>query len=310
MLVASAAALAGEPVRSSDTVVLNGASLKAPTLRLSAPKIRGEAARRDDSGHVGIEISLDDPGDDGDGKENYIYLHSDFGVVDDGADGAPGARSAAPSMTAAGLDGARILSRAAGRLNSGLTAPSLLTVNQPGRFTPRYAGFRLGFMRAAEGPDGLRRGFDVALSSTYLTTDSTGLAGAGLGGAAGLAGGDDRAYNIALNVGWRGFSVGASLLRGERLEDGAYAGVDLGLAYSGRSWATSITVGEHTVSRGAAALGSLDERAYTIELGAAYSIRPGIMLSGRFRYYDLPALTEGNERTDSGVFFLGTNLNF
>ncbi len=253
------------------------------------------------------------------GGEGFIYLKSQGGKFDPAssaaqvgygaaASGVYGLGASAPSLlrpdvTSSGMD------RTAGDPFSSQTL-------QIGTFTPRYAGFRLGFGLGATGldPDAPRK-LDVSLTSTYFA--------AGVGASDPLllnvapAQDERRAYNVGLNVGIFGLTLGASYLKGSRIADLDYEGYDLGLSYAGRAWATSLQFSAVThrrnelLSPGNAFSSAGDaDKVQSVQFGASYTFGAGITLAGRFQYYDFRSSFLREDANDAQVFFLGTNLNF
>ena len=132
------------------------------------------------------------------------------------------------------------------------------------------------------------------------------------------------AYNVDMSVGWRGFAMSGGYTRAENvLTPGAvptsltlptHEAVDLGLSYRGKSWKTSVQLGSETVAgavNGATLVQTPPERRYSVELGGAYAIAPGIAVTGGVRYKLTPSdagLTDA-QRTDRAVY-LGTAFAF
>ncbi len=251
---------------------------------------------------------------DDDGK--YLYLKSRAGTLTDnlpdGTASQLGILSSSAAAPGLGPDHSGLLRQvASGGQDAGM--PSSLLANdtfQIGSFTPRYAGFEFGYGRRG-GDNGAtpNRGFNIAISSAYFA------GGLGFTGAAvpdfRVLSNDNRAYNVGLNIGFAGFKLGASYLKGEREAEFGYQGYDFGVMYEGRAWATSLQFAEYTQRRdNLTLLGPDADKVQSIEFGASYTFGLGITLAGRFEYYDYGSSFLREDANDAQVFFLGTNLSF
>ena len=252
--------------------------------------------------------------------EGFLYLKSEGGRFDRAgrAAGQVGYGAAVSGVYGLGTSAPSLLrpdTTDAGLNGTGVAAPFSSQTLQIGMFTPRYAGFRLGFGLGPSGldPDAPRK-LDVSLTSTYFA--------AGVGSSDPLllnvapAQDERRAYNVGLNVGIFGLTLGASYLKGSRIADLAYQGYDLGLSYAGRAWATSLQFSQVTHRQGdplstnlLATAGDAD-KVQSVQFGASYTFGAGITLAGRFQYYDFRSSFLRDDPNDAQVFFLGTNLNF
>ena len=129
------------------------------------------------------------------------------------------------------------------------------------------------------------------------------------------------AYNIDLSVGWRGFAVSGGYSRADNIFTGVAPtsgllarrdAVDVGLSYGGKSWKTSLQIGaETTVPLTTTLTTSPTERRYSVELGGAYSLSPGVALTGGVRYKlspTAPGLPD-TPRPDQSIY-LGTAVSF
>jgi hypothetical protein len=124
--------------------------------------------------------------------------------------------------------------------------------------------------------------------------------------------------NVALAVGYRGFSVEAGYIQLSEASKALARGVDVGVSYRGSDWKTSLHVtGQEFADDPARQLTPFAaDRSYAVELGAAYQISSSVALTGGMRY----AITTQkpsygftvNERNEqrSGSVFLGTAVNF
>lgn len=251
-------------------------------------------------------------GDDG----KYLYLKSRAGTLadnlPDGTASQLGMLSSSAASPGLGADHSGLLRQvASGGRDEGV--PSSLLANdtfQIGSFTPRYAGFQFGYGQGG-GEDGAapNRGFNIAISSTYFA-GGLGFTGAAVPNFRVLSN-DNRAYNVGLNIGFAGFKLGASYLRGEREAEFGYQGYDFGIMYEGRAWATSLQFAEYTQRRdNLTLLGPDSDKVQSIEFGASYTFGLGITLAGRFEYYDYGSSFLREDADDAQVFFLGTNLSF
>ncbi|MBI1180397.1 MAG: hypothetical protein GC201_07545 [Alphaproteobacteria bacterium] len=270
-----------------------------------------------DGGSVGVDIKLDESDQIELREASRFSFRTDVGTVSDFAAGvtagpyAPAARSA---MTTQGLDGRTLLGRAAAVNPDRALATALL--RDPGVLEPRYAGLRIGYATgySADDPLGFNpasRGFEIYLTSTimsrafepdtlsYLDASRLSLT--------------DTSYNVGLNVGYRGFTFAASYLHGGNRDTLGYNSYDMGLSYNFGSLITSIAVGGYFVDRNPISLvNALDvDQLYSLEIGAAYQLRPGITLLGRFKLFDSRTLLRGTSLDGlGGSFYLGTSFGF
>lgn len=118
-------------------------------------------------------------------------------------------------------------------------------------------------------------------------------------------------YNVGVNVGYNGFTVGAALLREQSGQDMAYQGYDLGVGYLGHSWYTNLQVAGFRSDGNPLAYNFMGDSFRAVELGAGYTIWPGFTFSGRFKYFDYGTpLYVGGQGEDQHIFSLDTRLNF
>lgn len=118
-------------------------------------------------------------------------------------------------------------------------------------------------------------------------------------------------YNVGLNIGYQGFTIGAALLREQNGIDLAYQGYDLGFGYLGRSWFTNVQVAGFRNDSNPLYYNFMGERFRAFEVGAGYIIWPGFTFSGRFKYFDYGnPLFSGGQSEEQSVFSLDTKLNF
>ncbi len=138
------------------------------------------------------------------------------------------------------------------------------------------------------------------------------------------AGPGPTAYNVDMSVGYRGFAVSGGYTRADNviapgtvptsLTLPTREALDLGLSYRGKSWKTSVQLGSETIAaavNGATLVQTPAERRYSVEVGGAYAVAPGIAVTGGLRYKLTPAdggLTDP-QRNDRAVY-LGTAFAF
>lgn len=256
----------------------------------------------------------DEAGSGDNGK--YLYLKSRAGTLanslPDGTASQLGILSPAAASPGLGPNHSGLLRQVASG-GQDTAVPSSLLANdtfQIGSFTPRYAGFQFGYgQRDGDNGTAPNRGFNIAISSAYFA------GGLGATGAAvpdlRVTSNDNRAYNVGLNIGFAGFKLGASYLKGEREAEFGYQGYDLGVMYEGRAWATSLQFAEYTQRRdNFALLGPNADKVQSLEFGASYTFGLGITLAGRIEYYDYGSSFLREDANDAQFFFLGTNLSF
>jgi len=119
-------------------------------------------------------------------------------------------------------------------------------------------------------------------------------------------------YNLSLDVGYAGFSIGASYSKEKMLHDSGLSGFDVGFGYNGLNWGADVKFGEYTRERDLLFSSTEDffNTVYALEIGGSYQIRSNIRFTGRFTYYAYGQDNDLDELRNSQVFFLGTNVNF
>jgi len=279
-------------------------------LSISAPRLTPNGFS------LGVEISLEDSDHVELQDHNRIYLEGSFGRVNTFENLALQAGTGLlPSVMSQGqqTDSIAFLMRAAS-LNVDAVELSLSTSN-PGMIVPQYAGVRLGYSSSQSSVDRLslaprNRGFEVSLISMVML-QSNNMAPLSFLEAATL-GSEERAYNIGLNVGYRGFTFIASFLRGEGQINSSYKSYDVGFEYDFGSWATSLAVGGYFGDSNGMSYANLFkiDHIYSVEVGASYAIRPWIKVQGRFQFFDYQTLLGSTLDGFGGTFFLGTSLGF
>ncbi|PCI33414.1 MAG: hypothetical protein COB54_03670 [Alphaproteobacteria bacterium] len=119
-------------------------------------------------------------------------------------------------------------------------------------------------------------------------------------------------YNLSVDMGYAGFSLGASFSQEKMLYESGLKGFDIGLGYAGRNWGADVKFGEYKRERERlfASTEEFYDTVYALEIGAAYQIHSNIRFTGRFTYYSYGQDSELDQVRSSQVFFLGTNVNF
>ena len=119
-------------------------------------------------------------------------------------------------------------------------------------------------------------------------------------------------YNLSVDMGYAGFTLGASFSQEKMLYDSGMKGYDVGLGYSSRKWGADVKFGEYKRERDRlfASTEEFYDTIYALEIGAAYQIHSNIRFTGRFTYYSYGQENELDKLRNSQVFFLGTNVNF
>lgn len=274
--------------------------------------VRIQADPKQENVRVGIDIKLEESDRIELREAGRLSFQSDIGSVT----GFSSAATAGPfgmrgGTIDQGLDTRSLFSKAAS-VNPG-KALTGAAVRDPGAVSPRFAGFRIGYAvgLSADDPLGVapsERGFEVYVSSAVV--------GQGLRSGAYLSESslvyDTPAYNLGLNMGYRGFTVAASFLHGGGGSVVGYDAYDLGVSYDLGSWVTSVAVGGYFADRSPMMLAMVDvDQLYSVEIGAAYELRPGIRLLGRLKVFDSRSLLRtGPLDGMGGSFYLGTSFGF
>ncbi len=260
----------------------------------------------------GVEISLDDSEPIKLQDTNRLYVVGSFGRVDTfEALAAQSGTGMLPSIFSGdtSVSSISLLSRAAS-LNVDSMQLALSTSN-PGLMTPSYAGVSVGYSTGSRSiADPRDRGFEISLTSMVMVQGTTADSLSFLEAVS--MGTDERAYNVGLNVGYRGFTLVASFLRGEGQIDSSYESYDLGVQYDFGSWATSLAIGGYFGSDSPTSYANLldIERIYSVEIGASYAIRPWLSVEGRFQFFDYRTLLGSSLDGLGGTVYLGTSLGF
>lgn len=208
-----------------------------------------------------------------------------------------------------------------GKLHDGMSSgiESFLTPGEAwllSTFTPRYADAHISLTYGRNDEESARKALGIELSSSLRMRQ---VNMPGVAASPSLAEALSRQqYKVGLNIGYLGFSLGASL-RSEMGEfnDGfnnGFKGYDVGLSYRGSSWSTSLSVGEYSRrnSHLFAATQDLEKTYYAFELGASYSLSRAFSLTGGFRHFEYGRgnFLEDQETPRSQIFYLGTRLSF
>jgi hypothetical protein len=242
-------------------------------------------------------------------RSKFIYL-------DDGS-GTP------PDHTAASVSGTSIRVRAAplGFDKKELLTPNLLlerdTLGASGLFhgplSPGYqnsqkTASRLSMSFTPQDRTNPLSDLDISLTSRAIVQmPDAGRQALGFNSRDGL---ERSAYNVGLNVGYKGFYVGGGFGKQQDPLSLAYRGYDFGLGYQGHKWSTGIQISGY--KKDGDLYGEIGpDGIRVVQIGAAYSAWPWITFSGQFRYYDYNNRGSRDLLLDqSRVFTLGTSLNF
>ena len=259
--------------------------------------------------------------------ETYMYFSGGFGKLQLGAE------NGAASLLHTGIPsvGLGFDDRNFGPVvsNSGHNRPNISGDTAKGTyFTPKMGGFQAGISyspnvdhQALSG-----NGFGVMTVATGSVEDVIGVganytakfgeamvdlsAAYESGDVVGAGGNDPEIWALGLNVGFGGFTVGASYGDSENYTSGGgvTAGLDstiwaLGVAYKTGPW--GVSAGYQTSDNeiaGATASGSGDE----YELAASYQLGAGVQLRGGLLHADMDL----NSQADTTTLFIGTFLTF
>jgi hypothetical protein len=271
-----------------------------------------------DGMRIGADIKLDESDQIELREASRLSFQADLGTMPAFSSGAMqgpfGAASATPAMSPRGFDDRALFTKSAAvNLNKPLTAAML---RDPQAMVPHYAGLRIGYASgySADDPLGLdpsKRGFEVYVSSSVM---STGAQPASLGYlSVPQFAHPETAYNVGVNMGYRGFTLAASYLHGGGETATAYDSYDLGVSYNFGSWVTSVAVGGYFADRNPLSLLNAPDidQLYSVEIGAAYELRPGITLLGRLRFFDSRTVFRDTALDGlGGSLYFGTSFGF
>jgi predicted porin len=292
---------------------------------------------------VGVNIQLEGNTSGDQIDESYLYMEGSFGQILLGSENSAQYKMgyAAPDVgigvnsgdtTAwASFDG---IGGAAGAFRGafGSTAVEAGRANDVNRltyFTPRISGFQLGASYApqSDGEDGgvdnnrdrddeLQDGFSIG--ANYVAT----LGGVDVAVAGGYgrwendaSGGDDpEVWNVGLNVGFSGFTVGASYASEEG--SGAYDEAetfDVGVSYATGPFAVSVTY-LHAERDGAATQVDIEDVLEAdldvFHISGAYTMGPGIKIKGTVGIAEISDESGVGEDNDAVYVVFGPALSF
>lgn len=270
-----------------------------------------------DGMRIGADIKLDESDKIELREASRLSFQADIGTMPAFSSGAVQGPFGAPgttAMTRTGLDDRELFAKSAAiNLSKPLTVAML---RDPQAMVPHYAGLRIGYATgySADDPLGLdpaHRGFEVYLSSAAVSTalDTSSLAYTSVPAFAH----PESAYNVGVNMGYRGFTLAASYLRGSSEDAPGYESYDLGVSYNFGSWVTTVAVGGYFADRNPLSLLQMPDvdQLYSVEIGAAYELRPGIHLLGRLKFFDSrTVLRETALDGMGGSFYVGTSFGF
>jgi hypothetical protein len=296
-------------------------SANAVTAPASSPSVSDpyqiKARPKIDGVRLGADIKLDESDKIELREASRVSFQSDLGIMPGFGSAAVQGSFGGPSqtvMTRTGLDERALFTKSASvNLSKPLTVALL---RDPQIVVPHYAGLRIGYAEgfSADDPLGLdpsQRGFEVYLTSTAM---STGLDTASLAHTSAPAAVDPAsAYSVGFNMGYRGFTMAGSYLRGRGQEMPRYESYDVGLSYNFGSWVTSVAVGGYFADRDALSLLHMTDvdQMYSVEIGAAYELRPGIQLRGRLKFFDSRTMLRDTAFDGlGGSFWVGTSVGF
>ncbi|MDF2765532.1 MAG: hypothetical protein K0S81_2526 [Rhodospirillales bacterium] len=203
-------------------------------------------------------------------------------------------------------------------------------------FTPSFGGFQLAVSYAPDGTQD-RSSFGTGgtdegqVSNAWSAgADYSGEFGGftiGLGGGYSMGSfeddrGDPSVWNVGLNVGFAGFTVGGSVAFVDRDTDDTFAGIqestvyDVGVTYTidavtvGLGWSHGEYEHSEDVDGDDIVDDTSDDELDHIQLGVAYALGEGVTLAamvGLFEYEDGGPLNNDNEGWQAGI---GTGINF
>lgn len=292
-------------------------TITTPTPGTDSPLFHLRSKPKLDGMRIGADIKLDESDKIELREASRLSFQADIGTMPafsssavQGPFGAP----ATTAMTRTGLDDRALFAKSASvNLSKPLTVAML---RDPQVMVPHYAGLRIGYATgySADDPLGLdpsQRGFEVYLSSAAMSTgyDSTSLAYTSVPSFAH----PESAYNVGVNMGYRGFTMAASYLRGTAQDAPGYESYDLGVSYNFGSWVTSVAVGGYFADRNPLSLLQISDidQLYSVEIGAAYELRPGIHLLGRLKFFDSRTVFRETALDGmGGSFYVGTSFGF
>ncbi|PHZ84085.1 hypothetical protein [Paremcibacter congregatus] len=187
--------------------------------------------------------------------------------------------------------------------------------NAPRGTVANYGGWATGnrvtFSYGRPGVISDTRSIELSLGSQFLT-EPTSILSPLYEGADFNQINNRQVYNLSFDVGYAGFTLGASFSQERLLHDEGLKGYDIGFGYLGNKWGADLKFGEYKRERDRlfASIEEFYDTTYALELGAAYHLNSNIRFTGRFTYYSYGQDSEIDRLRNSQVFFLGTNVNF
>ncbi|MGE0665265.1 MAG: porin [Sphingomonadales bacterium] len=290
-------------------------TITTPAPGAASDPFRIKAKPKLDGMRIGADIKLDESDKIELREARRLSFQADIGTLPSFASSAvqgPFGTAGQTVMTRTGLDDRALFAKASSvNLSKPLTVALL---REPQAMLPHYAGLRIGYAEgfSADDPLGLdpsQRGLEVYLTSSAM---SSGPDAAGLGYVPAFAD-PDSAYNVGFNLGYRGFTLAGSYLRGHGEDAPGYESYDLGLSYNFGSWVTSVAVGGYFAERNPLSLLHMTDidQMYSVEIGAAYELRPGIHLQGRLKFFDSRTVLRDTALDGlGGSFYVGTSFGF
>jgi hypothetical protein len=279
--------------------------------------IQIESKPKLDGMRIGADIKLDESDQIELREASRLSFQADIGAMPEfsstavrGAFGSP----ASTAISAHGFDDRALFAKAAA-VNPSKTLTAAM-LRDPQAMVPHYAGLRIGYASgySADDPLGLdpaKRGFEAYLTTAAMTSslEPSSLSYLSVPEFAH----PESAYNVGFNVGYRGFTLAGSYLHGSGESAIGYSSYDLGLSYNFGSWVTSVAVGGYFADRNPLSLlyGPDIDQLYSIEIGAAYELRPGIHVLGRLKVFDSRTVFRDTALDGlGGSLYLGTSFGF
>lgn len=166
-------------------------------------------------------------------------------------------------------------------------------------------------IREHEAGDTDHVGLDLGMKSSIQIQPVETLSAASSGNDFGLT---TTAYDLDFNIGYAGFNLAAAVRRQEGYLSNGTSGYDLGVAYMGQNFSTSLMLGEHSrndLGLLAASPSDASDRFQSVRIGASYYIGSSFSLSGGIRYEEYSdRLRLRGYGSNRSMFYLGTSLRF
>ena len=291
--------------------------------------------------------------------ESYVFVSGSFGRIQLGSENAASYAMAygAPDVTWIGVNSGS-LSGILGLSGGGRSFPDVTNdANQITYFTPRFSGFQVGVSYAHDSSQDKNSpvgnltdifsaganyvnsfgAFDIAMSATYSTGNSTGTAGvagtpavagvqitplsgivtqfgttpgprqivlrdpvAAVAGTAATGEADPTEYALGMTVGYAGFSVGGSYGNADNDRGSERDFFDVGVSYTTGPWATSFTYSNTDNND----VSEVDQ----FIAGVNYKLGPGVLAGAYAGYMDVDV--DNGEDLDGFVIGTGFKLSF